>query len=122
MDLRHALALSLASTHNARYTDHSQRVVSQVARGQEIHEAFSDTGAFPREFMDTLEVGERSGRLPETMALLARQYQDEARRSMTTLTVLAGFAVWGVVAAIIIVMIFRLAFFYLNILNDAASI
>jgi type IV pilus assembly protein PilC len=122
MDLRHALALSLASTHNARYTDHGQRVVTRVARGGEIYEALSETQAFPRDFLDTLEVGERSGRLPESMAILAQQYQEQARRSMTTLTVLAGFAVWGLVAVIIIMMIFRLAFFYLNILNDAAGI
>ncbi len=122
MDLRHAMALSLGSTQNARYTDHMQRVISQVARGHEIHEALSQTGAFPREFLDTLEVGERSGRLPESMAILARQYQEQARRTLTTLTVLAGFAVWGLVAMIIIVMIFQAFSFYVNILNDAAKI
>jgi type II secretory pathway component PulF len=121
MDLRHAMALSLGSTHNARYTDHTERVVTQVARGHEIHETFAETGVFPREFLDTLEVGERSGRLPESMAILASQYQEQARRTLTTLTVLAGFAVWGLVALIIIVMIFQVFSFYLNVLNDAGK-
>jgi hypothetical protein len=75
--------------------------------GREIYEALSDTGVFPREFLDTLEVGERAGRLPESMAILSRQYQEQARRSMATLTVLAGFGVWAMVAALIILMIFR---------------
>lgn len=119
MDLRHALALSLGSTHNARYTDHSERVVSKVAGGQEIYEAFSATGVFPRDFLDTMEVGERSGRLPESMAVLSQQYQDQARRALATLTVLAGFAVWGLVAMLIIAMIFRLAMFYIGTINDA---
>ena len=119
MDLRHALALSLGSTHNARYTDHSEKVVTQVAGGQEIYEAFSATGVFPRDFLDTMEVGERSGRLPESMALLSEQYQDQARRALATLTVLAGFAVWALVALLIIAMIFRLAMFYLGTINDA---
>jgi type II secretory pathway component PulF len=121
MDLRHALALSLGSTHNARYTDHSDEVVSQVAGGQEIYEAFSATGVFPRDFLDTMEVGERSGRLPESMALLSQQYQDQARRALATLTVLAGFAVWGLVAMLIIAMIFRLAMFYIGTINDAMN-
>ena len=119
MDLRHSLALSLGSTHNARYTDYSDQVVTQVVRGREIHEAFSETGVFPRDFLDTLEVGERSGRLPESMAHLSQQYQDQSRRALATLTVLAGFAVWAIVAMIIIAMIFRLAFFYLGIIDDA---
>jgi type IV pilus assembly protein PilC len=119
MDLRHSLALSLGSTHNARYTDYTEQVVAEVVRGREIHEAFAQTGVFPREFLDTLEVGERSGRLPESMAVLSRQYQEQAKRALATLTVLAGFAVWAMVAIIIIAMIFRLAFFYIGILNSA---
>jgi type II secretory pathway component PulF len=119
MDLRHALTLSLASTHNARYTDHIQTVVGKVGRGGEIYEALSETHAFPRDFMDTLEVGERSGRLPESMAILASQYQDQARRALTTLTVIAGFAVWGLVAMILIAMIFQIFSFYLGVINEA---
>lgn len=121
MDLRHSLALSLGSTHNARYIDYSEQVVAEVVRGQEIHEAFARTGVFPRDFLDTLEVGERSGRLPESMAILSRQYQEQARRALSTLTVLAGFAVWGLVALVIIAMIFRLAMFYIGVINDAAN-
>jgi type IV pilus assembly protein PilC len=119
MDLRHALALSLGSTQNARYTDHIEEVVTQVARGDEIYEAFAETRAFPAEFLATLEVGERSGRLPETMAILARQYQDQARRTLAVLTTLAGFGVWAVIALIIIAMIFQVFSFYLNVLNEA---
>ncbi len=122
MDLRHAMALSLASTQSARYTDHTPHVISRIGHGQEIYEALEKTGAFPRDFLERLEVGERSGRLPETMAILARQYQEQAGRSMATLTMLGGFAVWGLVAAIIILLIFRLAGFYINVLNNAAGI
>jgi type IV pilus assembly protein PilC len=121
MDLRHILALSLGSTHNARYTDYSEQVIAEVVRGREIHEAFAGTGVFPRDFLDTLEVGERSGRLPESMAILSRQYQEQAKRALATLTVLAGFAVWGLVALLIIAMIFRLAMFYIGAINDAAN-
>jgi len=121
MDLGRALLLSLRSTRNARYTDDGERIVTAIVGGQGICEALEATGAYPREFLDTVEVGEQSGRLPESMAILSRQYQDRARRALATLTMLAGFAVWAVVAAIIIVMIFRLAFFYIGTIEDAAQ-
>jgi type II secretory pathway component PulF len=119
MDLLPALPLCLRSTRNARYTDHINEVLTAVRSGDEISEAFAETRAFPRDFLDSLEVGERSGRLPETMAILSGQYQDQAQRALAALTVLAGFAVWGAVAIIIIVLIFRLAAFYLGTINDA---
>jgi type II secretory pathway component PulF len=119
MDLLPALPLCLRSTRNARYTDHINEVLTAVRSGEEISEAFAETRAFPRDFLDSLEVGERSGRLPETMAILSGQYQDQAQRALAALTVLAGFAVWGLVAILIIVLIFRLASFYLGTINDA---
>jgi len=119
MDLLPALPLCLRSTRNARYTDHINDVLTAVRSGEEISEAFAETRAFPRDFLDSLEVGERSGRLPETMAILSGQYQDQAQRALAALTVLAGFAVWGLVAILIIVLIFRLASFYLGTINDA---
>jgi type IV pilus assembly protein PilC len=119
MDLREVMSLSLASTHNARYMDHTDEVISEIVRGNEVYEALEGTGVFPRDFLDAFEVGERSGRLPESMAHLSQQYQDQARRALATLTVLAGFGVWAAVAAVIIMMIFRLAFFYINTINDA---
>ena len=49
------------------------------------------------------------------MAHLADLYQDQARGALNVLSTVAGFAVWAVVAAIIIFMIFRLATFYLEL-------
>ena len=119
MDLQHALRLSLRSTRNAAYIDDSERIVSQVRMGGEINEALAATGTYPRDFLDALEVGERSGRLPETMAILSQQYQERARGALATLTVLAGFAVWGAVALLIVLLIFRLMMFYVGTIYDA---
>lgn len=120
MDLPRALALSLKSTRNARYSDQIPRIANYVLEGNEIHEALAATRAYPREFIDALEVGERSGKLPETMGILARQYQDQARRAMAVLTMLAGFLVWALVAAMIIFMIIRLFMtMYLGPIQDA---
>jgi type IV pilus assembly protein PilC len=119
MELRRALRLSLRSTCNARYTDRIERIDRGIAAGSTIHDVFCEAGCFPADFLDSLYVGEHSGKLVESLALLSRQYQDQARTALATLTTLAGFAVWAVVALLIIALIFRLAAFYLGILNAA---
>jgi len=118
MDLRQALRLSLRSARNARYTDHIGPVDATIVAGSPIHEAFARTGQYPNEFLDTIRVGEQTGNLAESMELLSRQYHERADAALKTLTMLGGFAVWGAIAAIIIVLIFRLAFFYLNTIQS----
>ncbi len=118
LDLRKVLELSLRSTHNARYTDHLDTIVADAVGGHEIYEAFASTGVFRDDFLDVLEVAERSGTLPESMAHLAGQYQDQARRMMTTLALVGGFAIWGLIAIAIIAVIFRIASFYIGTIND----
>ena len=54
------------------------------------------------------------------MAHVANVYQDQARAALNVLATVGGFAVWVVVAAIIIFLIFRLAMFYIGVLNIAA--
>ena len=71
-------------------------------------------GGFPADFLESVYVGEQSGNLVESMAHLANLYQDQARAALNVLATVAGFAVWAVVAAIIIFLIFRLATFYLG--------
>lgn len=119
MDVLKALPLCLRSTGNARYTDRTTEVLQEIRAGGEITHALADTKAFPRTFLDSVRVGEESGRLPETLALLSEQYQDQAKRAMAALTVVGGFLVWGMVAMLIILMIFRVASVYLGTLNNA---
>lgn len=120
MDIRRAMRLSLRSAQNARYTDHIPVIDAEILAGHSIHDAFLLAGGYPVDFLDTLAVGEESGRVVESMGLLARQYQDRARASLAILTTLAGWIVWMVIAALIIAVIFRIFSFYLGALNDAA--
>jgi type IV pilus assembly protein PilC len=121
MDLQKALALSLKSMQSRYYTDRYEQVADSLRRGQEIHESLGETGVFPAEFLDAIEVGEKSGRLPETMAVLTEQYQDRAQKALDALGVVAGFAVWAAVAALIILLIFRIFNFYIAQLHNALN-
>lgn len=119
MDVRKALKLSLGNTHNVLYTRHIDRVLRDVRAGHEIHEALADTGAFPVQFVDAVQVGEQSGQLVESLGHLATQYQDQSRTAMNVLTILLGVAVTVLIAAVIIFLIFRVFGFYLGTINDA---
>jgi type II secretory pathway component PulF len=119
MELRRALRLSLQSTRNARYIDRIERIDAQIAAGNSIHDAFCAAGCFPPEFLESVYVGEQSGSLVESMAHLANLYQDQARAAWNILATVGGFAVWGVVATIIISLIFRLAMFYIGAVSGA---
>jgi type IV pilus assembly protein PilC len=122
MDVRRALKLSLRSTQNARYIDQIPEIEAEISAGHSIHEAFVRAGGYPDDFLDTLAVGEQSGRVVESMGQLARQYQEQARAALTVLTLLAGWAVWGMIALLIIALIFRIFSFYLDAINNAAKL
>ena len=122
MDLRQALKLSLRSTQNARYMDQIPLIEAEISQGNSIHQAFCRAGGYPADFLDTLAVGEDSGRMVESMAILARQYHDQARSALAILTMLAGWAVWAGVGVLLIAVVIRLFSFYVGILNDAAGL
>ncbi len=119
MDVRPALRLSVFSTRNARYIDHLPTIEASITRGNSIYETLLDTGCYPVEFLDAVQVGEQSGRLVESLALLSGQYHQRADVALGTLTMAAGFAVWAMIAAVIIMFIFRLAMFYIGQINAA---
>ncbi len=56
------------------------------------------------------------------MGHMAHEYQDKVRGAMNTLTILFGLLVTGLIAGVIIFMIFRVFGFYIGVLNDASKI
>ena len=119
MPLRRALDLAFRSTHNVRYTDQIEAVLLSVRQGHSLTDTLTDTRAFPRDFLESVHVGEQSGRLTDTFSVLADHYQEEGRAAVRTLTMVAGGAVWAIVTGLIVFLIFRLAMFYINTINDA---
>ncbi len=121
MDVRPAMKMSLLSTQNVQYSRHVDAVLGAVRSGREIYEALAQTGDFPLEFLEAVRVGEESGQLVESMGHLSTQYQEEARLAMNTLTIVIGFGVFLLIVGIIAFFIFRIAGFYVGILNEATK-
>ena len=119
MDARRSIKLALRSTQNAYYTSHLETVDNAIAQGSEFHEALRATGSFPDDFLSSLETAEVAGTHGESLARLADDYRDRAKAAAKTLTVTSTFAVLALVFAILILLIVRLAMFYLGTLYGA---
>jgi type IV pilus assembly protein PilC len=119
LDVKKALMLSVASTHNVEFTDQAARMEQVISRGHPIHEAMEEARVFPFELIHTVQVGEESGRLEETLAIVARQELESARSALAILTRGAGWVVWLLVAGLIIALIFRMAGVYIGNINQA---
>lgn len=121
MDIKPSLESAFKATGNGAFVAATPMVVAMVMEGEEFVDAVAATGLFPRQFIEMVRVGESSGTVPETLQRLSPQFEDQARRSLAALTMLLGGAVWTMVAAMIIFLIFRLAMFYVNMINNAAN-
>lgn len=123
MDLRRLVPLALRSTGNDYYISRTKEITAAVAAGSPLHEAFTATGIFPPHFLDALYVAEESGQIVESMSRLSRQYQEEADHAIATLSKVLGFLIWAGIAAVIVVMIFRLfKVLYVDAINDAMNL
>lgn len=121
MDLRRLVPLALRTTGNDYYIRHANKIVSDIARGDPLHIAFAGPRAFPADFIDALAVAEESGRLVESMERLSNRYEEEAELAIRTLAVAFGWLIGLGVMALIVLLIFRLAGFYLGAINDAVN-
>jgi type IV pilus assembly protein PilC len=108
MPITQALRLSLRAADNAAYEALSDDVIDAVKSGTGLTDTLVRTRMFPLDFMAVLEVGEESGQLPEAMGRQAKHYQEVAEHRMKLLTQAASWAVWMIVAGIIIFVIFRI--------------
>ncbi len=118
MDLRRALPLALEVAGNDYYACHGPSVAQRIQAGQDIHASLSATDVFPADLLDSIAVGEESGRLVEVMERQSAEYQERAAVAISILAQIAGYAIWLLVAGFIIMMIFRLFSFYTQQIYD----
>lgn len=121
MDVKPSLEASLRATNNGAFIAASPQIVAAVMAGEEFTTALEITGLFPRQFLEMVRVGESSGTVPETLQRLTPQFEEQARRSLAALSAALSVGIWVLVASMIIFLIFRLALFYVNMLNEAAN-
>jgi type IV pilus assembly protein PilC len=121
MGLDKCLDTALRATSNGAFAGEIPRVVAMVRAGEELPVALSATGLFPETYIQSIEVADTSGTIPETLERLSPKFEADARRSLAALVIASGVVIWMIVAAFIIFLIFSLFSFYVGMINDAAK-
>jgi type II secretory pathway component PulF len=102
------LRLAFLATDNAAFVTTIPKVEASLRQGNSITTSLTTAGVFSEKFLAAVAVAEESGRLPESLAYQAQEYEDETRRRLTVLTRLAGTLVWLGVAVVIILCVYRI--------------
>jgi type IV pilus assembly protein PilC len=119
MPIARALRLSMRATGNQAFASRAEEVVDSIRTGLDLTQALRQCGLFTEDFLDILANAEEGGRVVEVMAHQADYYEDESRRKMTILTRVASWGFYGLVAVLLIFMIFRMYLrIYINPINQ----
>lgn len=121
MDLRKALPLALDASGNDAFRQLGPRVVRNIQQGMSLYESLAETNAFPAEFLEAISVGETSGMLAETMQRQSKEYQQRAATALSVLARIFGGLIWLLVAALIVVLIFRVFSSYVDGINKLSQ-
>jgi len=121
MDVRRALTLSFRAVGFAPISDNLPAMLQTIDGGGNLTDAFLAANHLDGDLISCVDSGEQAGTLPELMTKLSTQYFQQSLLNLKVLSVFGGFAVYGCIAIVIILVIFRLASFYVGILNDAAG-
>ena len=121
MPIQPSIEASMRAASNGAYAAAAPRVWAQLKGGDTLSEALDSVKLFPADFIQMVEVGETSGTVPETLERLSPQFEEQAERSLATLTAIVGWVVWMLVAAFIVFLVFRIALWYVGMINDATN-
>lgn len=86
--LLEAITIVKRTTNNVLYQDAFADVYEDIEKGRSLGEALSDTNIFPAIFVQMTSVGERTGKLDDTLLRLSRYFQMESELAIKTATTL----------------------------------
>ncbi|MDA0834385.1 MAG: type II secretion system F family protein [Planctomycetota bacterium] len=121
MPIEASLDASFRATANGAFLRVMPEAIDDVMTGDTLTEALAGTRVFPVEWIEMVSVGEASGTVPEMLQRMSPQFEDQARRTLRALAVTLGWVIWGMVAIFIIMLVFRIALMYRDLLIDAGK-
>ncbi len=121
LPVQESLESSLAATDNGAFQAASPRIVNDVVNGVELTDALAHTKLFPEDFVQIVHVGETTGTIPETLARLSPEFEDQARRSLAAMTSAIGWTIWLLVAAFIGYIVIRFFMLYAELINSMSN-
>ena len=99
----------------------ADRVAHRLREGATLADTLRESGGFPPTLIEGVIAGELTGNTAEVLDRLAGDYDEEARQKFEASAQVAGFVVWGLVAALIALVIFRIFSFYVGAIQALAG-
>lgn len=121
VDARRSVREALMATGNFYYISGIEQVEDSIRKGKTFSEALDAPKLLPAEFIQTVEVGELSGSDSESLERLAVIYREQAEAALSRFAVVAGVAVWMMIAGLIIFAIFTIFFQIMKVYTDAMN-
>ena len=119
VDAKRSVRDALLSTGNYYYISGLDKTISAIVQGRSFAEALDAPKLLPEEFIQSVEVGEMSGSDSESLERMAVVYREKAQFALKQFAIMAGFAVWMFIAAMIITAIFMIFFQILQVYSNA---
>ncbi len=98
----------------------ADRVAHRLREGATLADTLRESGGFPPTLIEGVITGELTGNTAEVLDRLAGDYDEEARQKFEASAQVAGFVIWGLVAALITLVIFRIFSFYVGAIQALA--
>lgn len=121
VDAMLAVRQAFTATGNQYFMGGLEPALAEIRKGASFGDAFEKSAVLPVEFVDAVRIGELSGTETESLDHLAREYQIRAANALNTIATIASVAVWVGIMIFIGFIILRMAFGYLNLLNNAIN-
>lgn len=119
MPIDDSLESSLRATSNGAFIAATDHMVREIRSGETLTDSFISSQLFPVEFIQTVDVAETSGTVPEALHRLSPQFEENARRSLKALATTASWVCWFGVAAFVIYIVISIVMWYLSQLQGA---
>lgn len=121
VDAATAIDLSFRSAGTGQYASQAKSAKEAILQGREMHTVLADTHLFQGDTLEVVELGEASGRLAESLDKHCHQLKRQVKRSVAKVTYFASAMIWILIAALLIIIIFRVFSMYVNGLEDRAT-
>jgi general secretion pathway protein F len=118
LPLLRALELSRDATENAELRKHLDKVIDQVGDGRALSSALIRTEAFPPLLIDMVSVGERTGKIEQSLRRAAERFDRELDNSLQRIMALITPVVLIVIAALVGVMAYMIIMSILQTLSS----
>lgn len=119
MDATGATRLALDSSNDATLRHAAPEVLRSIEQGNTFESSMRRPGVFPDELLQAVDVGERTGQLPESLRRLSEDYDEQSAMSLRRLGQISGLVVSMSVVALLGACIFSMYAGYMDTVTGA---